>query len=941
MKQAPRMLALALALVSCGVTAQTMDFGPEVKPFLRFRLYPHIDKAFEAQSKGDGQRAIAEMEQAQRLAPDNVPIALELAAMYARFGQSGKGESMLLALRRKHPQDARIGQALARLPSQAVPLALPAAPAVPVPVAPAPVPVLSGTDAAPVSSSQASVPAARATTDRSVRSRPSNALRAAAPARSKAMRTEMAPGYEAASAAYAAMDRNDVQRALQHARQAAAEAPDNTDYQRLLAYVLVENGQLDEAQAWMSRMDLVADPASANQLQALEQSVRERRAYAAFDAALQARQRGNTAEALQQAQAAVALAPQSLPFRLQWLGLLFSAQQYAQVQQVAEEGLALRDDAAVRVMRAAALQAQGHNGEAVQAFDQALAMPVQTPLELQNYRLVAMDAALGARQFDRAAALLQQLEASPAPALGGRAAELKAARERTLSPAAMYATHWRPPVVNCYGSGGVAGCDVWPGMAKEDPSLVAGQEAYRLYSLREFAQAAEIARKATELHPQHLPYRLLRLQALVASGEQDKALAEVQQTLDSTQAAEGQAQATEIAEVLAFRSRVLYAQGRRSEAAADAQAALQVPGLSLSSEVDLLLQEGRPDEARAAFDRAMLTPTFANSADPELAYLATRVGDDRTALTLFDRSRAQGRLPLTSLRDGAYTASREAQTERSVDYFTAAIDASDAGDLALTPREHFSTRREVADRTRNWGVNGLLGYRGITPGTVGTQPAVYGDVAQVVAEAYWRPQGFRDGSFWEVYAAVAQNVYSREGGSTGSETTQGALGIRAKPLRDHNLVLSLEKRFKIGSLAYDDWLVRLGYSGGRGTDLRIDVPNWTTVNVYAEAGRLLQARQDYVTFEAQAGRSFRMGDADARLVLFPHVVLGVDYNSVRTAQGYNGAAGAGVGVGARYWLRENAHNAPRSYLDLSLQYRARLAGDERGKGVFVRLAWVY
>ena len=119
------------------------------------------------------------------------------------------------------------------------------------------------------------------------------------------------------------------------------------------------------------------------------------------------------------------------------------------------------------------------------------------------------------------------------------------------------------------------------------------------------------------------------------------------------------------------------------------------------------------------------------------------------------------------------------------------------------------------------------------------------------------------------------------------------------------------------------------------------MPHWNTLNVYVEAGRFLRRKQDYLTFEAQAGRSFRMGDPDARWVLFPHAVLGVDYNSWRTAAGYNGAAGAGIGLGARYWFREDKYHAPRSYLDLSLQHRWRLAGDERGKGWFLRAALVY
>ena len=928
MKHAPRMWALALALASLGATAQTMDLGSDVKPFLRFRLYPHIDKAFEAQNRGDGLRAIAEMEQAHRLAPDNVPIALHLANLYARFGQPGKGDALLLALRQKHPQDPRVAQALAG----AVPPSVVAPPAprsiVAVPAeAPAPV-ALEPVEPAPKLAPAAAIAATKA-------ARP---LRPQANISGASANPVAMPGYQAAEAAYAAMARNQAQEALPWARQAVAQAPGHTDYQRLLAYALLESGQLDEAQSWVDRLSSAPGSAESAELQALAQSVRERRAYERFDAARAAQQRGEPDEALRQAQAATALAPMTLAYRLQWLGLLMASDQHAKVQQVAEEGLGLQADAALQVMRAAALQAQGRAVEAVPAFDAALTTPSLPPQALQNYRLIALDAALAERQFARAADLLEQLKTSPAEVLGGRAAELQAAQEVRLSPASMYASRWRTPVVNCYGAGGVAGCDVWPGPSLPDPALAVGQEAFQAYTARDYALAAQKAQQAVELSPRHLPYRLLRWQALASSGAQEQALEEVQQNLEVLG---DSADVAERAEMHAFRSRLLHDLGRRTEAAADAQTALQLGGLSLSSEVGLLLQQGQPGEARAAFDRAMTRPAFAASADPELAYLAIRVGDDGTALAVFDRAQAQGRLPVTSLRDGAYTASRLTQTERAVQYFTAAIDAADAGELALTPREHFATRREVADRTRNWGVNGLVGYRGITPGSIGVQPALYGDVAQVVAEAYWRPQGFRDGSFWEIYGGLAQNVYSRQGGATGSDTTQGALGIRAKPLRDHNLILALEKRFKIGSLSLDDWLVRLGYSGGVGTDLRIDVPHWTTVNVYAEAGRLLESHQTYATFEAQAGRSFRMGDADARLVLFPHAVLGVDYNSARTVEGYNGAAGAGVGLGARYWLRENAHNAPRSYLDLSVQYRARLAGDDRGKGVFVRLSWMY
>ena len=132
-------------------------------------------------------------------------------------------------------------------------------------------------------------------------------------------------------------------------------------------------------------------------------------------------------------------------------------------------------------------------------------------------------------------------------------------------------------------------------------------------------------------------------------------------------------------------------------------------------------------------------------------------------------------------------------------------------------------------------------------------------VAQLVSEVYWRPQKFGDGRFWEVYGGAAQTVYSRHDVPTGGETTQGAIGIRAKPLSDHNLILAAERRVRIGSLSSNDWLLRMGYSGGMGTDLRVDVPSWNTFNMYAEVGRFIHRKQNYATFEAQAGRSFRMG----------------------------------------------------------------------------------
>ena len=932
MKFVPRLLVLAAALASMGSMAQTLDLGPDISPLKRFQVYPHVDKAFEAMARGDGPRAIAELEHAHRLAPENAAIALHLAQAYQRFGQPARAEALLRAQRSRHPGDVRIAQALRELQPEPAPPAVETAPVAtaapeattavsPAVAEPAPVPAQADVAAAPAVSP---VPEAKpAPTARAPRRNVARPPKPQAPA---------APGYGAASRAYEAVERGDLPSALALAREAAQAAPANADYQRLLTYLLIENGLFDEAQAKAQEVERTFALQGDAQWQALRQTAQQRRAYAQFEAASLAQQQGRLDEALAHAQAGTEQAPGVEAHRLQWLGLLLASGQYARAQQVAEDGLAQSGSAALKMLRAAALQAQGREAEATQAFDAVLAMADLSPQDAQNYRVIAADAALAARQPARAATLLQPLAQGGAVDVEGRLAEIRAATRRPVSSASMQTFALRLPVVNCFGSGQVPGCEVWPGQDAPDPARAVAQDAFSAYAERDYAQAADKAQEASRLNPAHLPYRLLRLQALVAGGQVDQALREAEDALQSR--AHG-------AEVLALRSRVYHDLGQPEQASADARAALQAGGLSLSSEINLLLQEGRREEAAAQFAQAVAGPDFADSADPDLAYLAIRVGDDRTALTVFDRAYARDALPPTSLPDGAYTASRLAENDRAIHYLQKTVDAVDAGQLEQTPQQLFATRREMADRTRTWGINALLGYRGMSPGSISPVPGLYRDAVQLVGEAYWRPQGYRDGSFWEIYGGVVQTVYSRHGGASGSETTQGALGVRAKPLRNHNLVLSAERRIRIGSLSINDWLLRAGYSYGVGTDLRVDVPDWFTFNVYTEAGRFLQRKQDYLTFEAQAGRSFRMGDADSRLVLFPHAVVGVDYNSVRTPAGYNGAAGAGFGVSLRRWFREDPYNAPRSYLDLSLQYRARLAGDERGKGVFLRAALVF
>lgn len=827
-------LSLACATPYDGL-AQAVDLGPDITPRQRFQVYPRIDKAYEAMARGDGQRAISELQQAQRLAPDNTEIVLQLAAAHRRFGQPAQAEAVLKAQLQRHPGDARLAQALRDMHQGAVPARQPESQALPAASAKEP-PKTPGTATPSAATTPEPTKAAASTADTNTTPRPR---------KSPAAQT-MPAGYAKASQAYAATERRDFAAALPLARQAVAAAPARLDYQRLLVYLLVENGRFDEAEARAARLDNVKQLQSDPEWQLLRSSIRQRQALRPFEQALQAREQGDIAKALRHAETSVRLAPQALAPRLQWLGLLLQDGQAAQAQRVAEQGLALQDDPALRVLLGVALHVQGRGMASEQAFDTALAAPHLARSERQNYGVIALDAAMAAGQTERAQRLMQALETDNNADVNSRREQLKALRSSTLSRGYELPL----PLVNCFSAGDVPGCEIWPGQEAPNPAYKVAQEAYQAYGDGQYALAAEKAAAAVQLNPGQPSYRQLRLQALLASGQKAQALEEADQTLQLQ---------PDAVEVLALRSRLRRELGMTEAANADAQTALQMGGLSLSSEVDLLLQLGRREEAAARFAQAASEPEMQQSADPNLAYMAIRVGDDRRALSIFNRAREQSRLPETALRDGAYAASRLAENEQSIDYFKQAISAVHEGRLAMTPQQQYETRREVADRDRSWGVNTLLGYRGISLGAAGAQPGLYGDVAQLVSEVYWRPQKFGDGRFWELYGGAAQTVYSRHDVPTGGETTQGAVGIRAKPLSDQNLILAVERRVRIGSLSSNDWLLRMGYSGGMGTDLRVDVPSWNTVNVYTEVGRFIHRKQNYATFEAQAGRSFRMG----------------------------------------------------------------------------------
>jgi tetratricopeptide (TPR) repeat protein len=468
---------------------------------------------------------------------------------------------------------------------------------------------------------------------------------------------------------------------------------------------------------------------------------------------------------------------------------------------------------------------------------------------------------------------------------------------------------------------------------------ILAQRGYIRVTLRRHAAAADDF--AAALQARRSPVRNTRALRL-ALADASLTAKQPQRALDALKGLRGERSYA----VAARAGFALLALGRREEAldafrnAASHGATAQEKATVTSAEIGLLVDLDRRDEARRRFAEAqsVLSPLAAL----DLAYLANRVGDDRTADEHFSRARAAGQLKGLGYVDAAYAAKRLYKNDSAAELLKAAIDEAASGRLAIEPQYLFGLRREVGELERTWGAYASLLY-----GTVGVMPSVpfapvptAGNVLQAGTEIYWRPPGigYRNGAIVEVFGRVFQTLSDETDGPTGISTAQGSVGARWKPFSSFNLVLEASRLFPIGEYARTDGLLRAAFSDGRGTDLRVDVSDWWTWQVYGDLGYYVEEKQTVGAFEARVGRSFRMDGISNRLVLTPFLSVGGGYDSLLDTPE---AVGAGAGLNLRYWFRESKHTAPMSFIDINVQYRAKLAGDDRAQGAFAGITVSY
>lgn len=457
----------------------------------------------------------------------------------------------------------------------------------------------------------------------------------------------------------------------------------------------------------------------------------------------------------------------------------------------------------------------------------------------------------------------------------------------------------------------------------------AATAAYKEFDAKAYPQAVDDIQQALKLTPENSAYQRLLISALIGA----KRLEEADEVSTRTLAT-----APNDGALLAQRGYIRKKLGKAELASADFNAALETGSVPPTLAIGLLADLNRKQEAWHAFTAAIESGALSQMSPLEEAYLAARVGDDKTAYTAFAKADTIQALPVESLQDAAFNATRVDQDAAAIRYHKRAIDASAGLTLKLDPQMHFAARRAVADLTRESGAIVSLTYRGAGTGATVAPGSTGSDTAQLGTEVYWRPFGYRNGRYVELFGRAFDTLYAKDGGATHGASLQGAVGARWKPLSETNAVLSLSRVFSRSPGTPDDWLAQAAWSGGDGRDVRVDVPSWTTTQYYAEAGHYIQQPQSYGLASALAGRSYVSAIGNGKLVLFPHAVLAADYNS---AFDQKTATSIGPGINLRYWFREDFYTAPMSWIDLTLQYRFRVSGADRAQGAFFAATMSY
>lgn len=349
-----------------------------------------------------------------------------------------------------------------------------------------------------------------------------------------------------------------------------------------------------------------------------------------------------------------------------------------------------------------------------------------------------------------------------------------------------------------------------------------------------------------------------------------------------------------------------------------------------------LAKLGRTAEARGAFLAADKAGWLVVADADEAAELAASLGLDARAQELFAEAERKGQMKPSMWFDAAFSAERLGRKGVAARDFEHGLAAARAGQMTLPAQTTLQIRREVAELTRHWGAYASIFYG--QNGTVGSTNLLNGrGVSQVGGEVYYRPEWSPWGAQVQVFGRAFETLDGPRGTATGGKTAQGWVGLEVKPLRSQNVVIEASRLMKIGSLAENDWMLRAAWSANVGLLPQPGRRDWPMWMAYVEGARLTEHREDLGFADLRYGRTFSLTrDGNWLAAPFVGAVWAYDNKIARRS-----ALGAGPGLMVRSWFRETPDKAPQSYIDYTLQYRARVSGDRRAEGLFGTISLSY
>jgi hypothetical protein len=697
--------------------------------------------------------------------------------------------------------------------------------------------------------------------------------------------------------AYQAYANKDFKASADYAHQTIALRPDLLRLRLLLIDAASAAGQDDDA--WQADLDAVQRFGDNDDLRLRRTFIGNRLAPKSSAASFDAFKRGDLGTAASLAQQTVQYSPSQVDYRIQLISTLFAAGDLGAVEAAASAAIA-NDDTEIMplVLRGYVREAMGKPEAADADFARALKAKDATERNQRVARAIIADVWIARGEAQRALDMLAPLPMrgdDTDPPIAQRRYQARRQIEHAAPVGEAALDPVNRPVFDCSVDQFGATCAVYAA----DAGFAAA---------RDYATATEKA---------DADDKLATAERIAKTGNAEKA--------DS---AKQSAKADKVAAIAAARKAI--------------EAAPQVAQHRVEL-IDALTNAGDERGATDAARRAIGDGLLAAMPPLTAAYVAQHAGENSLASDYFKTADKSRKLSAAADADAAYAAEQAHRNADAAAYFEHAIDAAAApagDDPAPTPQQVYDMRSAHADVTRNWGFDASLNYRGagLQPGFATTPTPGISNNWQAGVEAYWRPFGSLADRLFELYARGYENFGVQGGGATGASTLQLSLGARVKPFSQIDAIFAFERIVPLGSAARGDWLARAAYSGGFGTERRIDVPAWWTAQIYAEAGHYVESGETYATSALEFGRTYRMDRVSPRWTVFPYVVVGSDYDS---SVDHSIPTGAGVGVSTRYWFRDSKYDAPRSYVDLSVQYRWRLVGDDRARGVFFGTVFSY